>query len=264
MQNQHKGFTLVELLVVVAIIGALIGIIVPALGMAREQAEMVIEMSASRNLMLAHRMYADDHGGRLITGYDTQAKAWGPDGEALSFPTTARYVWRLVPYLDNTLEQTVLVHQRLRQTEAEDELSTYAVSVHPSLGINGDFVGGTWGGPYQNWLTGVGVTVTRASGARDPSRLIVFASARGGVTGNEDIEGHHFIQPAYGASYDEAGMPGAFGNVHPRYDGKAVVGFLDTHAGTLSAEELEDMTYWSDAAARSGKTDWTLQDALNN
>jgi len=249
---------------VVAIVALLIGILVPALGMAREQARMVIELSAARNLMLGHMMYAGDHRGVLIPGYDIKATAQGPDGEALSFPETARYPWRLVPYLDGEIEQTVLVHQRADEVYDDGgELNTYGVSVMPSFGINGEFVGGTWGGPYNNWLTGVGVTVTRVTEALKPAELIVFGSARGGVSGTDPVLGFHMIQPAYGAEYHEEDAPATFGHVHPRYDGKAVISFLDGHAGTLIPGELQDMTYWSDAAARQNNSNWTLHNAID-
>jgi len=258
------GFTLVELMVVVAIIGLLIGILVPALGLARDKAAMVIEMSASRNLMLAHNMYAADHRGRLILGYDTRAKAFGPDGQPLDSPVNARYPWRLVPYLDGELQQTVLVHQRFKEIDQAEQLDSYSVSVMPSFGINGEFVGGTWGGPYNNWLVGVGATVTRAAEAFTPGSLIAFASARGGASGRDSVLGYHLVQPAYGNDYNEHDLPGEFGFVHPRYDNQAVVGFLDSHAATLSAERLTDMRLWSDPAARAGDPDWTLQDLLKD
>lgn len=257
------AFTLVELLVVVAIVALLIGILIPTLGAAREQAEKVVELSAVRNLMLGHQMYAEDHGGRLISGYDTQAPAHGPNGQSLGFPENARYPWRLVPYLDRTVEQTILVHQRLQDVSEEGQLNTYAVSVMPSFGINGEFVGGTWGGPYNNWLVDRGVTVRKAFEAHQPSELIVFASARGGISGKDPVLGYHLVQPAYGHEYDAADMPFKFGFVHPRYDERAIISFLDGHAGALDTDALRDMTHWSNAAARANDPDWKLQDALS-
>lgn len=260
--RDNNAFTLIELLVVVGIIGFLLAIIMPGLGKARGHARMLIEMSAGRNLMLGHALYAHDNGERLIPGYDTSARATGPDGSTLPFPQNARYPWRLVPYLDDTLEQTVLVHQRRKEVESPNGVDTYSVSVMPSFGINGEFVGGTHGGPYNNWLTGVGVTVTRANDARQPAQLIVFTSARGGVSGTDPVLGYHMVQPAYGADYKESDLPAKFGFVHPRYSGRAVVSFLDTHAEPLSAEAMKDMTLWSDAAARAGNPNWTLSDAV--
>lgn len=46
--------------------------------------------------------------------------------------------------------------------------------------------------------------------------------------------------------------PGWWGNVDPRWDGKAVVACLDGHSELLSLRELTDMTRWSNAAATEG------------
>ena len=65
--RQH-GFTLVELLVVVAIIALLIGILVPAVGKARSAAESAVCGSNIRQLALANLMYADEHRDRFVPG----------------------------------------------------------------------------------------------------------------------------------------------------------------------------------------------------
>jgi len=261
--HDRTGFSLIELLVVIGVIGILLALLLPTLGNARDQAKMVIELSAVRNLMLAHRMYAEDHKQHLISGYDNTAEAFDLAGNPLGFPQNARYPWRLVPYVDKTLEQTVLVHQRLGEVyDSDGELDTYAVSVMPSFGINGEFVGGTWGGPYNNWLVDFDVAVRRTDEAKQPSDLIVFTSARGGVSGTDPVLGYHLVQPAYGKAYKADDLPASFGFVHPRYGGSAVVSFLDGHAELMSTTQLQDMTHWSDAAARAGDPDWELSDAL--
>ncbi len=61
-----RGFTLVELLVVVAIIALLIGVLLPALGRARRSAQTVECLSNMRNLVLAQMLYAHDHNGQLV------------------------------------------------------------------------------------------------------------------------------------------------------------------------------------------------------
>lgn len=60
------AFTLVELLVVVAIIGLLLSILLPALKNARHQARSVHCLSNIRSLELAHQIYLQQSNGRLI------------------------------------------------------------------------------------------------------------------------------------------------------------------------------------------------------
>lgn len=60
------GFTLLELLVVIAVIGVLMGLLLPALGRARESARAVECASNVRQLQLANDLYANDSGGRYM------------------------------------------------------------------------------------------------------------------------------------------------------------------------------------------------------
>ncbi len=59
-RHLYKGFTIVELLVVVSIIALLIGILLPAIGKARDKARTTTSVSNLRQLAVAHNSYAGD------------------------------------------------------------------------------------------------------------------------------------------------------------------------------------------------------------
>ncbi len=169
------GFTIVEMLTVIAIITILMGLLLPALSGAKKSSHKMKEINSLRQIGVAWHQYAFSHGDAALPGFletDVQ-EAWNAKYEFLdsSFippapnppavlswggPNLAGpWTWRLLPYLDfnhqmihghtdePAFERT---HMKLDLIVNNTELFAEArqMAYEPGFGYNALYVGGWW------------------------------------------------------------------------------------------------------------------------
>ncbi len=77
-----RGFTIVELLVVISIIALLVGILLPAIGKARDNARVNTSKSNLRQMGVAHMAYAADWADHHVTLVRDNLGLYGGDVDA--------------------------------------------------------------------------------------------------------------------------------------------------------------------------------------
>lgn len=225
--SSRFGFTLIELLVVISIIALLIGILLPALGAARDAARAMNCLSNIRNMQTAHWMYMNDYDGRFIS------PGLGHGGSHQNEPVA--WINTLSEYYGNELIARSPVDDSPHWTT---EISGTGQFRRTSYGIN-------------DFLTDIAVPANQHTFLKQipqPSRTIQFLimAYEGSFAGADHI--HSESWPSMGSNPTEI-APHAAGQVQihaysrgtPQATSTSGYGFLDGHAEQLRFDEV----YWN-------------------
>ena len=234
--RQRSGFSLIELLVVIAIIAVLIGIILPALGHARNAARNIQCLSNIRSIGQTFASYTRDNadwyphwsGWQVYEGDGTGADEPGPGWTEL-----------LRDYIPGTL----VYHDPARPIE--DTPFCYFISAR-----------------YSWSRYGRQFTALRDSDVKLSSQFVIggdcnqprlYAEPYGSAATEPDCDQDDATQPC--VFFEAEDGPNGWGEELVPHDGKSNILFFDGHAATFARYEPSEMT-WHGSRMR----DWSLDD----
>ena len=154
-QNARRGFTLVELLVVIGIIAILISILLPGLNKARQQASTVRTLANLRQVSTAYLDYANSNKGNLLPGFVPEKNVTGEEPAAFDRPSGFTFTGRAARFwtyrlavanhsiwgaMRPTLGATDLPLMSDTYTDAENK--AYTAGIYPIFGLNTVYLGG--------------------------------------------------------------------------------------------------------------------------
>lgn len=281
-RDRSAGFSLVELLVVIAVIALLTGTLLVAMRSARASAARAGTVGTLRQIAAAHAGYSADHRQRLLPGYLNPhlqvSMGFSPqvvNGATISPGAAGPYVWRLAPYINGDWQ--VFHHgadaaTMARLTSKFEAGDLVEIAFEPRIGLNTIFIGGDSdaGGDaseYSPW-NGSGnptIAATRASELRNPSSLVLFAptiKAEGPGLPNADRGWHELRAPYLSQRQWELGPDGVIASqglagyaglpALRRGEHLLPTAFADGSAQVVDVAELsEDLRRWAPFATSS-------------
>lgn len=258
--GQHRsGFTLIELLVVIAIIGILAGMLLPALGRAKNTAYCTVDTSHIRQVTMAWITYAHRHDGRtpkFRIGHH-------PDSWPMVLSSYFNNAWNVMLPLRG---KDPLGMREVPPEAVETFIRTGNCGEY-MLGLYGRCVFPAYGYNHRGWtphyrpgstqrLAASEIRGLNLSRCRRPSEVIVFGTTVG--MGYDDFSdyGWYKLEPYRELKYPEPGgvlwrgspplVQNSFGCLSPMWCGgvKTNVSFADGHVETVNPAGLTDVHCW--------------------
>ena len=240
--KHRRGFTIIEMLVVVSVISLLIAILLPTLGAVRAKGQKTEEVNNLRQIGYGWNQYANQNNDAALPGFlspevqmNWQVRFRYPDKTTMGADPAGPWTWRLAPFFEYN-------GAMLRGYTNDDSLEPLAlidnaqiVAEQPAFAYNGYYLGGVWdmvtvdgvnrSAPRFNWAASqenpdrnVRVVTKTISGVKRASEMVAFTTAARLSAPpalikevDDDVPGWHLAQPPYLAEELQWGVPDSTG-----------------------------------------------------
>jgi len=237
--HRRRAFTLLELLVVIAVIGILAGVLLPSLARAKGRAQRLDCLSRMKQWSVAFRTYADDHDGWI------PRECYEPLGE-VTINNWSQVKGR--PQADGTSDSQDVWYNALPPELGQPSTIAFAAPsdrpgfldrghlIHcpaarfPSHALRPTYQFPLFSLAMNSQLIQAGPTIRfSAIEQRDPARTVLFL--------DNLLDGEAKVHPAQESTH--LGQPGAYANrFAPRHDRGGNLAFADGHVAWMPGRDV--------------------------
>ncbi len=254
MSSWSVHFTLIELLIVIAIIAILASLLLPALSKARERAQSVRCISNEKTLSLAMLNYADcfDGWGRIYSSTDEDKDQYYSTRYFFGPISSARFSKTLLPYVDNGKNYIVAAGD---SEFKEHDVAPFAVC--PSGRRDGDGITAPNDGNLPNFSYSINSRLCFSDAAIGNSGYNKMTAVRR-PSGRFLLADFSCVKDDGSTTYGYRALHlMAHGNIARRHSNYANIAFVDGHVESWISSKISTMSqasavgnrnigYWAD------------------
>jgi prepilin-type processing-associated H-X9-DG protein/prepilin-type N-terminal cleavage/methylation domain-containing protein len=239
MFTQQQKFTLVEMLVVISIIAILAGMLLPALGKARNKARQISCTSNIKQVLMGMEFYGNDYNGVLPYCYD---------------PLNGSQAWNYVvyPYIYNDLQAASGDNEFMEKnkllcpamnTSRITQMGGDAKKVFTCYGMN------PVAGGIKYWFSGTFIDSkkiirTLRSRVKNPSNVFLICEKEPGMTNGAYAAFNSAFSNFLSDNDGNALTAGVYSRrLSGRHDRGCNFGFIDGHVEYLKAQDISRTSY---------------------